>query len=181
MWRGLRFLSTRKHCVKISADLKDKTCWQRGPFVSCIGGQRSEVVSCYPTGGLSHQQWRTGYNGGCKLCGSGCVRLSAGLSCGWRDCRTGGTRSRAGGPPQFGNCLLTSGGLGPTGWDFQTGASLLFYWCVCVVVGGNSPVSPFGAGTRWPSRFHCTPSLSCLAFSRYEINSKICPCERQRM
>ena len=133
-WRGLRFLSTRKHSVKISADLKDKTCWQRGPFVSCIGGQRSEGVSCSPTGGLSRQQWRTGDNGGCKLCGSGCVRLSAGLSCGWRDCRTGGTRSRAGGPPHFGNCLLTSGGSGPTGWDFQTGASLLSCWCVCVCV-----------------------------------------------
>lgn len=38
----------------------------------------------------------TGYNSGWELCGSACVRLSAGLSCGWWDWNTGGTKERAG-------------------------------------------------------------------------------------
>lgn len=80
----------------MSADRKCKswTCW-RVPCVSCIGVGVQRWWCAFQLGTFSSTMG-TGDNSGCTLCGSGCVRLSAGLSCGWWDCRTGGTRNRTG-------------------------------------------------------------------------------------
>lgn len=177
--------SFKNLCKKYQLFEKTKhwTCWQGLPFVSCIGVRGQKWWHAFQLGTFSSTMG-TGDKSSCKLCGSGCVRLSARLSCGWRDCRTGGTRNRVGGPPQFANYLLTSGSLGGR-WaeTFRHGS---------VFSRGVIIVFPLGCGnptTLWVSSHTlCGRDVNCplylMCFPLYEKQkqqNENCACERQRM
>lgn len=123
-----------------------------------VSGSEVKVGGALSYWGLFPQQWGTGFNSGWKLCGSGCVKLLAGLSSGWWDYCTGGTGKRAGDH----RCLVIA--FWPlVAWGQQAEPSrqgfspVLFSVYVCVTQRGDSPVSPLVRELDDPNGFIARP------------------------